>query len=330
MVEERKIIAVAVGGFSAEREVSLRSGKLVLQHLDPLLYECYLLDIRPEGWFVLGNDQEIPFNRENATFLWGGEAKKIEALFNAVHGSPGEDGVLAAWCTMLRIPQTASEVLASALTFSKSECNQLLRAWGYPVPKGLYPEVGEAPSAETVERELGWPCFLKPSRSGSSIGVSKVKGPEEWPSALAQAQEIDAQLVVEEMVNGIELGCGVFQINGAVRALAVTDIVPQNEWFDYQSKYSGFSEEITPARIPEEQYRQVMAMSESVYQKLQLRGLVRVDYILQTTGELRMIEVNTVPGFSAESILPKQAGHAGFSLAQLFGQSLAQALNQPQ
>lgn len=321
-MSNRKRIAIVMGGYSAEWEVSLKSAEVVYQHLDHRRFEVYLVRLERTYWRVIEEGQEYPIDKDDFSFEKEGQRLHFDAVFNAIHGTPGEDGPLAGYFELLNLPQTASGQFESALTFNKAECNLLLKHYGIQVPEAVFLHGHEEPDPDSILARTGLPCFVKPSRSGSSIGVSKVKEKEDLLAAIAKAQEIDRKVLVESMVPGLELGCGVSDHTGHIEAIAVTDIVPKNEFFDYESKYSGLSEEITPARIDDQVYREILRTSEFVYQQLGLRGLVRIDYILNAQQQAVLIEVNTVPGLSRESILPKQARYSGIGLDLLFNQCL--------
>ncbi len=322
----KKRVALVFGGYSAEHEVSVKSAQVVKEHLDAHIYEVIPVKISRAKWVALADDQEYPINLNDFTFERKGEKIGFDAVFNAVHGHPGEDGPLAGYFELMGIPHTSSGQFESALTFNKAECNILLQSFGLKTPKAVFLTGADEARPEEILETVGLPCFVKPSRSGSSIGVTKVKEAHDLLPAIAKARNIDTKVLIESMVKGLEVGCGVSNHTGQVEALAVTDIIPANEFFDFESKYSGQSEEVTPARIDAELYQKIMRQTEFVYQKLGLSGLVRVDYIINENDEPVLIEVNTVPGFSAESILPKQAQHAGYSLSQLFNATLAQSL----
>lgn len=326
-INMKKNIAVVMGGYSGESEVSLNSAKVVAQYLDKSKYNVYPVLISPEKWVAYADEDEQAINLNNFSFELKGKTILFDAVFNALHGPPGEDGPLAGYFQLLNLPQTASGQFESAITFNKAECNILLQSFGIKTPKAVFLQDDKSPNAEAIIKTTGLPCFVKPSRSGSSIGVSKVKTVQDLVAAIERAREIDSKILVEGMISGLEVGCGVSNHTGNPQALAVTHIVPKNEFFDYESKYSGLSEEVTPARISQEAYEKVLRTSEFVYRKLGLNGLVRVDYIIDESGEPCLIEVNTVPGFSKASILPKQAFYAGTTLSELFNATIEKALH---
>ncbi len=324
-------VAVVMGGFSSEYEVSIASGTVVYDNLSKIKFNPYKVVITRDKWVVLdksGNEHSIDLNDFSATI--DGEKLKFDVVFNAIHGAPGEDGPLAGYFDLIGMPQTSSGQFESALTFNKAECSMLLKGLGVNIAEAYYLAKHEAYNPEEIVAHVGLPCFVKPNRSGSSIGVTKVNRYSEMQAAIDKAFEVDTQIIVEAMVQGTEVGCGVTNHRGYVKALAATDIVPKNDFFDYESKYSGLSEEVTPARISDETYSQILEESEFIYESLNLNGLARVDYIVTENGVPFFIEVNTIPGLSKESILPKQAEYAGISLGDLFDQSVENTLKNVQ
>lgn len=324
-------VAVVMGGFSSEHDISIASGNMVYKNLSRSLFTPYRVIISKDAWYVLSDDeQRYPINKDDFSCTVHGERINFDAVFNAIHGTPGEDGPLAAYFDLIGLPQTASSQFTSALTFSKMECSLVMKHYGVNIPEAWYLNRGDDYDPAEIIAKTGLPCFVKPSRSGSSIGVTKVSNREDLDSAIAQAFLIDEQVIVEQMISGVESACGVSNHTGSIAAFAVTDIVPQNEFFDYESKYSGNSEEVTPARIDAGTYQQIMEESEFIYSRLRLNGLARVDYIVSENGVPFFIEVNTIPGLSSESILPKQVAYCGLSIGEVFDRCLMQTINQKQ
>ena len=320
-------IAVVMGGFSPEYEVSMNSGNVVFKNLSKIKFNPYRVVITREKWVVLdANNNEHPIDMNDFSANVDGEKLTFEAVFNAIHGAPGEDGPLAGYFDLIGMPQTSSGQFESALTFNKAECSMLLKTQGVNIAEAYYLARHEQYNSDDILAQVGLPCFVKPNRSGSSIGVTKVKEAKDLGAAITKAFEVDSQIIIEAMVKGVEVGCGVSNHTGQIRAMAATDIVPKNDFFDYESKYSGQSEEVTPARISEDTYNQIIEESEFIYESLNLNGLARVDYIVTENGVPFFIEVNTVPGLSEESILPKQALYTGISLGDLFDQTVERAL----
>lgn len=324
----KKNIAVIMGGYSAEYEVSIGSGNFVFEHLDKITYNVIKVLIKKDKWVALVNDAEYPIDKNDFSFTAPSGKIVFDAVFNAVHGHPGEDGPLAGYFNLIGMPQTGSDQFESALTFNKAECSMLLKASGVNIAEAFYLARHEAYDVKDILKHVGLPCFVKPNRSGSSIGISRVNKKEELQAAINKAFEIDSQIIVETMVKGIEVGCGVSNHNDKISAIAITEIVPKNEFFDYESKYSGLSQEITPARIDESTYSQILEESEFIYESLNLNGLARIDYIITKNGVPFLIEVNTIPGLSKESILPKQFAYAGLKPGDVFNANIAQALSQ--
>lgn len=319
-------IAVVMGGFSSEFDVSIESGKLVMENLSKDKFNLFKVLITRESWLVKTDSGSFPIDKNDFSFTENGSKTKFDAVFNAIHGAPGEDGPLAGYFDLISMPQTGSGQFESALTFNKAECSLLLKSIGVNIAEAFYLASHEDYSPEEILNQVGLPCFVKPNRSGSSIGISKVKSIDELKPAIEKAFDIDSQIIIESMVKGTEAACGVSNYSGVIKSIAITDVVPKNDFFDYESKYSGHSEEITPARIPEDAYQQILEESEFIFESLNLNGICRVDYIVTDNGVPFMIEVNTIPGLSNQSFIPKQAAFAGISLSTLFDSVLENAL----
>lgn len=318
-------VAVLYGGFSAEREISLKSGMIVYKHLPEERFEKYLVDVRRDGFFVQSENGEMPVILSPFGFKRNDKYSIFDAAFIAIHGTPGEDGTIQGLLDLLRIPYTTGAVLPMALTFSKAECNAYLAKMGFTVPKGIYSTEGI--DLHQVETELGYPVFVKPAKSGSSVGVTKVTTPAQLPKAVEVAREIDQLILIEQMVVGTEVSCGVTDVFGEVRALEITEIVPAGDFFDYTAKYSGRSQEITPARISSQASDYIKKTVVEVFKLLNLRGLCRIDFIVPESEKPVLIEINTVPGLSEQSILPRQAAYLGIGLDDLFSACIFSAIN---
>lgn len=317
---KRKKIAVVMGGYSGEYNVSMGSGQQVYDHLNPDHFERYKVIVAREGWYAQTDEGRFPINKHDFSFSNHLDIHiTFDGVFVAVHGTPAEDGLLPAYFDLIGMPHSTSNAFASALTFNKAECNMVLSNMGVTVPKSVYVLNNEDINPNAIIEKLALPLFVKPNCSGSSLGISKVKTSADFQEALQTAFTEDKAVVIEEAIVGTEVACGISNRNGSITALEITEIVPKNEFFDYESKYSGLSEEITPARIPEATAKTIKQQTEFVYRKLNLNGLARVDFIIQkTSGIPYLIEVNTVPGLSSESILPKQAAYLGIELRDLF------------
>lgn len=321
----KKRVGVFMGGYSSEAEISRQSGKTVMDSLSAEAFEVYAVHINKEDWTVHQGAESWPLLRDSLSFFQNGETLKFDVIFNAIHGHPGEDGYLQALFELNKIPHSSSGFFESALTFNKHKTSTLLKNIGAYIPKSMLVTKGASIDPDAIVAEFGLPLFVKPNRSGSSFGVTKVKNVDEVLSALQAAFAEDHQAIVEQAITGTEVGCGVVIKNGKVEAIAVTEIVSKNDFFDYQAKYLGASDEITPARIDQTLYNEICYTSELIYKYLDLWGVSRVDYIIQD-GKPYFIEVNTVPGLSPASIVPQQIAYRGWSLAAFFGGLLEETL----
>lgn len=315
-----------MGGFSHEAQISMKSGATVMKHLEREKYELYQVVIDEKGWNCHDGTTAIPVDKNDfSVMLSSGSKLMFDCAFIVIHGTPGEDGKLQAYFDMLKIPYTTCSALASAITFNKYTCNQLLRSYGIKCANSVHVRKGELVEKEKIAAALGFPMFVKPCDGGSSFGVSKVKTPEEIVPAVEKALQHGTEVIIESFVSGTEVTCGIFHLNGNTIVLPPTEIVSKNEFFDFDAKYKGDSEEITPARISQEMIKKVQHITHYAYQKLNLSGLSRIDFIIQN-DEPYLIEVNTVPGLSDQSIIPQQCRCVGIELKDLFGWMVEDAL----
>lgn len=316
----KKTVAIVFGGYSSEWVISEMSAKVVGAHLDRNLYEPFMVRISETDWNVILKDgTKTSIDRNDFSFSEGNRKIKFDVVFNAIHGTPGEDGKLQGYWDMLKIPYTSPGVLASSLTFSKSYCNGFLRQFGdVNIAASVMVRKDEKVDAKAILEMVGLPCFVKPNNLGSSFGITKLKAAEDFDKALATALENDTEAVIEQFIKGDEIASGVYSHDGKVIALPLTEIVSKNEYFDYQAKYEGASEEITPARIPDSVRDLIQETTRRVFTRLKLKGMSRIDYIVQE-GVPYLIEVNTIPGLSESSLLPQQVRHTGMTLQEFFG-----------
>lgn len=305
-----KRIAVVCGGYSGESVVSMKSASMVMENIDRSLYDPIKIVIGQHRWCAETEVGEVEVDKNDFTVTVNGEKLKFDGVFMIVHGTPGEDGLMQGYFSMLNIPVTTGGVLNMALTFNKKQTTRTLGSMGYRVAKSMVLKRLEPYSASFVLQNVGLPCFVKPNCGGSSIGTSKVNVPEELHLALDKAFHEDDEVIVEEFIEGTEVTSGVIMWEGKVTALPITEIVSKKEFFDFEAKYQGASEEITPARIDQAVYLRIQQTSEDIYRKLDCAGMIRIDYLIRE-GEHFVVEVNTVPGFSAASIIPQQAAVAG-------------------
>lgn len=322
----KKNIAIAMGGYSSEFQISINSGNVVYKHLDRSKYNVYRVHILQREWFVVSDDgTSYPVNRSNFTVNMNGQTISFDCVFNIIHGTPGENGLLQAYLELLHIPQTSCDFYQAALTFNKRDLISVLKPYGIKTAENFYLDKGDEVNVEEIIEKVGLPCFVKANKAGSSFGVTKVKTQEEFPAAIRAALKEDDEIIIESFLDGTEVDVGVVMYKGEMLALPVTEIVPEGEFFDYAAKYLGKSQEITPARITEEQTAQVQEISKLIYKKLKLKGLTRTEFIFHN-GEPYFLEVNTNPGLSEASIIPQQSLAAGISLQDLFGNAIEAAL----
>jgi D-alanine-D-alanine ligase len=311
-----KRIAVVCGGYSGESVVSMRSADMVMNNIDKARYQPFKVIVNRDRWFVMDGPAELDINRNDFSFSKNGLKTTFDGVFMIIHGTPGEDGLMQGYFEMLGIPTTTGGVLNMALTFNKKQTTRTLTSMGFKTAKSMTLKSTEPYSASFVVQSIGLPCFVKPNCGGSSIGTSRVNAAEDLHLALEKAFAEDKEVIIEEFVKATEVTCGVIVRNGKVTALPITEIVSKKEFFDYEAKYQGASEEITPARLAENIYKQVQGYSEEIYKRLDCRGMIRVDYLIRGE-EIFVMEVNTTPGFSEASIIPQQAEVAGLSKTEL-------------
>lgn len=323
----KKNIAVVMGGYSDEYKVSLKSGQLIYDSLDRDLYNVYKVVILKEEWYFLSDDNEkLPINKADFSItLSNGEILKFDACFNIIHGKPGENGELQAYWDTIGVKYTGCNFYQSALTFNKKDTLAVLSKYGIPSAKSVYIRKGETINEAELIKDLGLPVFVKPNQSGSSLGISKVKDISELAKALEFAFAEDDEVLIESFLNGTEVSVGVIDYKGETVVLGITEIVSQNEFFDYEAKYEGASEEITPARLDDETRLKVEDISKRAYESLGMAGFSRSEYIIMD-GTPYLLEMNTNPGFSPASILPQQAKHYGISIMDLCGNEVEKAL----
>jgi len=323
-----KKIAIVCGGYSGEYEISVKSAKVVKKHLDAAKYETYIIVIQKSCWYHLDDDgTRTDVDKNDFSIMVNGCKVVFDAVFNAIHGIPGEDGELLGYFDMLGLPYTSSNFTTSALTFHKEFCKKVAEAAGANVSPSIIINKGENYDAYKIIKTLGLPLFVKPTRNGSSVGVSKVHTADDFDNAVKMAFAAGNQVMCEKFVQGRELACTVMEVKGKTMVFPVTEIVSKNEFFDYEAKYtSGKSNEITPADLDEVSEIEVKATSAMLYDKLECRGFARFDYIL-TPKQLVFIEVNIVPGMSEASIMPKQAACMGITLGRLFEMALENILD---
>jgi D-alanine-D-alanine ligase len=322
-----KKVAIIMGGYSSEYQISLKSGNVVYQFLDQSKYIGYRIHIFKEKWvYVDANDQEFPIDKNDFSVTVKGEKITFDVVFNAIHGTPGEDGLMQAYFELLGIPQSSCDYYQAALTFNKRDLLSVLKPYGIKTATSYYLNLGDAIDQEAILNTVGLPCFVKPNKSGSSFGITKVKTKDELLLAIANAYKEDNEIIIESFLDGTEVSVGVINYKGTITVLPITEIVSENDFFDYEAKYLGKSQEITPARISAEMTEKVSAVAKKAYEVLKMTGFSRSEFII-VNGEPYMLEMNTIPGLTTESLIPQQAKEAGISLTDLFTNALELAIN---
>lgn len=315
-----------MGGYSSEYKISLTSGNVVFNHLDLSKFNAYRIHIFKEKWvYVDVNEQEYPINKNDFSVNLNGTKITFDVIFNAIHGTPGEDGLMQAYFELLQIPQTSCNYYQAALTFNKRDLLSVLKPYGIKTATSYYLNNGDSIDTTKIIETVGLPCFVKPNKSGSSFGISKVKSIEELVPAIENAYKEDNEIIIESFLDGTEVSVGVINFKGEIKVLPITEIVSENDFFDYEAKYLGKSQEITPARISDEIRAKVETSAKKAYEVLKMSGFSRSEFII-VNGEPHMLEMNTIPGLTTESILPQQAREAGISLNELFENAIELAL----
>ncbi len=309
-------IAVVMGGYSDESVISLRSGQLILNNLDHSKHNIFEVHILNDGWNAVVADVKYPINKADFSFESNGVHQKFDVIVNTIHGTPGEDGHLQGYLELLGIPYTGCGFYQSALTFNKRDTLSVLSKFDIPKAKSIYLSKGDAISGDEIVATLGLPFFVKPNQSGSSLGVSKVSKLEELDQALAFAFAEDSDILIESFLKGVEVSVGVLNYQGKTKVLALTEIVSQNAFFDYEAKYLGKAEEITPARVSPQVEKLVFESAAKVYEALGMSGFSRSEFIIMD-GIPYFIEINTNPGLSPQSIFPQQVSYANLKLQDL-------------
>ena len=315
----KRIIAIAAGGDTSEYEVSLRSAQGIYSFLDKERYTPYIVQMRGTDWHVQLEDGGLaPIDRNDFSFrLPDGSKVNFDFVYITIHGTPGEDGLLQGYLDMLHLPYSCCGVLPASLTYNKFACNQYLHAFGVRIADSLLLRQGQTITDDEVVQKIGLPCFIKPNLGGSSFGVTKVKTPGEIQPAIAKAREESPETVIEAFMNGIEITCGCYKTRQHSVVLPITEVVSHHEYFDYDAKYCGDSDEITPARIPDELAGRVKQLTSAIYDILGATGIIRVDYIITEGSKINLLEVNTTPGMTATSFIPQQVRAAGMTMQQV-------------
>lgn len=324
----KKNIAIVAGGYSSEVVVSLKSAEGIYSFIDKDKYNLYIAILKKEDWVVrLSDGTETPINKNDFSFCENQEVKKFDFAYITIHGTPGEDGRLQGYFDMIGIPYSSCSALVSALTFNKYVCNHYLSAFGVKIARSIRLMNGQTIEADEAVNQLGLPIFVKPNDGGSSFGVTKVKEKEALQAAVDKAFAEGREVVLESFIKGTEVTCGCYKIKGKEVVFPITEVVTSNEFFDYDAKYNGQVEEITPARLSEDLTLKIQRETSRIYDILGAKGLIRVDYIIPEDGEPMLLEINTTPGMTATSFIPQQVRAAGLNITDVMTDIIEDSLN---
>ena len=322
-----KNIAIIAGGNSSEYEVSMKSGKNIYDEVDETRYNKYLVVLKERDWHVEIGEEKYPVDKNDFSFARNGEKILFDFAYITIHGVPGENGLLQGYLDMMGVPYGCCNVLASALTFDKHTCNTYLKSYGVNVADSVMLIRGMAYDVNEIINEVGLPCFVKPNAEGSSFGVTKVKEAAQLEDALKKAFALCREVLIETFIDGTELTCGVVKAGDMDITMPIAEVVPKNEFFDFEAKYDPTkSDEIIPARISPELTNRIKTLSSMIYDILRCEGIIRVDYIVRE-DEIFMLEVNTTPGMTSNSFVPKMVRAMGGTLREVLTKIIDNKLN---
>ncbi len=327
MINLKRTIAIVCGGDSSEHDVSVRSARGLFSFFDKERYNVYIVVVRGQDWHVeLPDGTTAKIDRNDFSFVQDGKAVIFDYAYITIHGTPGENGIMQGYFELLHIPYSTSGVLVEAMTFDKFVLNQYLRGFGVSVAESLLIRRGyeHMVSDEEIMSRIGMPCFVKPANDGSSFGVSKVKNIDQLAPAVRKAMMESDQVMVEAFMDGTEVTVGIYKTKEKSVVFPITEVVTNNEFFDYDAKYNGQVQEITPARIPDDTARRLSELTSAIYDILHCNGIIRIDYIITKNEEggdkINMLEVNTTPGMTATSFIPQQIRAAGLNITDVLSE----------
>lgn len=311
----KRSIAIIAGGDSSELPVSLRSAQGLYSFMDKERYQLYIVEMEGKRWEVhLPNGSIAPVDKNDFSFIENGEKKTFDFAYITIHGTPGENGLLQGYLEMIGIPYSSCNVLVSAITFNKFSCNQYLKRFGVKVAESILLRKNQSISDEDVIDRIGLPCFIKPNAGGSSFGVTKVKTKDQIQPAIVKAAMESDEVMIEAFMKGTEVTCGCYKTKDKSIVFPLTEVVTTNEFFDYDAKYNGQVEEITPARISEALTQRIQQLTSTIYDLLGCYGIIRIDYIITDDEAIQLLEINTTPGMTATSFIPQQVRAAGLDI----------------
>ena len=321
----KKNVAILMGGYSSEYQISLKSGQVVYDNLDYKLYNPFRIIISKDKWVYLDENKEYNISKDNFSVKVDNKIIRFDIAFIVIHGSPGEDGILQTYFDSLKIPYTGCNSQTSAITFNKRDCIAFLQEYNIPTAKSIHLNFGDSVKIDNIIKKIGLPCFVKANKSGSSFGVYKAYNKEELIKSIVNSFKIDNEILIESFLDGIEVSVGVMNYKNNIEVFGITELVTDNDFFDYEAKYNGKSKEITPANISEVQKNNVIEISKKIYRKLGMKGFSRSEFIFVGNTPY-FLEINSIPGITKESIFPKQAKKYGISLKELFGELISQSI----
>jgi D-alanine-D-alanine ligase len=313
----KRNIAIIAGGDSAEFEISMQTSKHIFNTLDKNLYQVYLAVFRGQEWKVNVDNKEFDIDKNDFSIILNNNKIKFDFAYIAIHGTPGENGILQGYLNLVQVPHSTCDILSSSLSFNKHACNSYLKALGYEFAKSTLLKKNEVFDCKSIEQKVGLPCFVKPNADGSSFGISKVSRIDELENAILKAFNEGNEVIVEEYIEGLEVTCGLVKTSEEEIIFPITEVVPKNDFFDFEAKYDPtMAEEITPARISSELTQKIQSLSSDIYDALKCKGIVRIDYIIKNSIPY-ILEANTIPGMTANSIIPKQVEAMGRELSDI-------------
>ena len=319
-------IAIFSGGDSSEYVISIKSAKQVLKWLEAAGHTCYLVEVRRDKWTVILGKKKVALDKNSLSFLNKEEKVTFDFIWNSIHGTPGEDGKLQGYFEMMGIPYSSSNHFSSALTFDKYTCKSFLKQHHILTPEASLVRKDLQTDLEAVAEIVGFPCFVKPNNGGSSFGTNKVVRIEELQSALEEALQEDREAIVERYIKGTEVTCGLMKRGEDFTLFPITEIIPENEFFDYESKYTvGKAKEITPARIDDDISKKCQEMAMAIYKLCNCSGIIRVDFIIKG-NQVYFLELNSIPGMTEESIVPKQVASMGLKMETVLQQVIEEVI----
>lgn len=320
MKQQKRNIAIVCGGDSSEHDVSLRSAQGIYSFIDKERYNAFIVDVKGTNWLVeLPDGTTSRINLNDFSYKMNEQTCYFDYAYITIHGTPGENGIMQGYFDLVGIPYSTSDVLVEAMTFNKFVLNQYLRGYGVRVAESVLVRRGQDQliDKKKIIDTVGMPCFVKPANDGSSFGVSKVKKPDQLAAALRVAMMESDEVMVESFLEGTEITVGCYKTKEKEVVFPVTEVVTKNEFFDYDAKYNGQVEEITPARISPELSERAQKLTSAIYDILHCRGIIRIDYIISPEGDITMLEINTTPGMTATSFIPQQVRAAGLSMGDV-------------